>query len=310
MAPRPLADGDALPPLVDRTRDKKQDGSTRYHRDVVEDYRDDPEAAAEKHEHPTRHYNQSISNWGDGDTVATLLERLDVVPEESIITVFGGFTGEFTDALHSAGCRVVFTDPMDEWVAEAEERGFEAYTATAEEITGDIIRDSTAFATFECYHPLIEPGEKLYTVLRFLTAADGLLFAVSEGTSDDLQADGKVQTILSSLGPYVEEYNVERRYREIDGLRIYQFYAPTEAIRESLVLDGHVLAALHARLKGGDVAMRHVRDIADELEVDTEQITESLERLSTVFMGLVPDSMRHYVQYSLEVYSLKYTYQF
>lgn len=50
----------------------------RFRPETVADYRDGPERSAETCDHPIHHYNQTRQKWGDADTVATLLNRLDI----------------------------------------------------------------------------------------------------------------------------------------------------------------------------------------------------------------------------------------
>ena len=70
---------------------------------------------------PLRHYRQLEFSF---DGVGELLGRLQI-PTHITGLVFGGYTGQFANALRELG--MIFTDPIEDWVTKAKEAGFEAY---------------------------------------------------------------------------------------------------------------------------------------------------------------------------------------
>jgi hypothetical protein len=145
--------------------------------------------------YPLRHYSQ-LELLFDNNLVKKLLQKLDIPFFNTRVTVFGGYTGQFARCLRSIGMRVVFTDPLVEWVKKAVSDGLEGYKYTAEEIPKDLIERTTLFATFECYSPFNDSRKSIYTTLRFLTSKYGILFAESKRTINEIIKESGAKTML------------------------------------------------------------------------------------------------------------------
>ena len=83
--------------------------------------------------HPSRHYSQLETNF-QAKEIEKLLQKLDIPFDDTRVTIFGGYTGQFASCLRDIGMKVIFTDPLEEWVRQAPSEGFEAYQFTAEQI--------------------------------------------------------------------------------------------------------------------------------------------------------------------------------
>jgi len=219
------------------------------------------------------------------------------------ITTVGGFTGEFSEALREVGCNVVFTDPMEEWVERAREGGFEAVQCAAGTLPADLLQRSDAVATFECYFPFSPPSSAVYSTLRLLTTPHGLLFAESESTRESMREDGAERTFLSTLSPYIDIYGTERRYRETDSLRIYQFYQPAES-RILLLESAAVLRTLHDYAERDDVEVREnavvvdasaVGWIAEALDIEPSRVDLAVGGLKELHHELSPDGLQKFL---------------
>lgn len=275
-----------LPPLKKAPTDLSQNDGA-YSREIVEEYLDNPERFSEKFPFPTHHYNQASKEWGDEETVQELIDRFDIDPEGKTATVFGGFTGEFAKALHQCGFEVIFTDPLSEWVEEARNEGMEAHTELAETLPPEIVNRTEVFATFECYHPFGGDPDAIYNMLRFLSAPQGLLFAESESTRDFFKEEGVQYTLLTDLGKFSEFYEVERRYRETNGLRIYQFYSPQREHRILIQQHAQTIGLLYANAVESDeeqyeFSRSELHSIADQLGMDRWMVETAVESFSVM----------------------------
>lgn len=293
---------DALRTYLTPTREPKdleQKTDARFLPETVTSYVDNPETFKENHGHPRHHYSQATRGWGDTDTATTLLNRLDIPPRETTITIVGGFTGEFAETLRDAGCEVLFTDPMPEWIAAAQDAGFEAVQCAAETLPLEILTRSDGIATFECYYPLSPPSSSIYETLRFLSTKHGLLFAESEATRQDLRDSGADVTLLTELGAYCDAFGTTRRYRETDNLRIYQ-YTQLDEPRDPIFKAAAILRALYEyseKKKATTIDVDARAWVADELGLQFHIVDESLGHLHHLYRELIPASMRQYIPY-------------
>lgn len=267
----------------------KQDTDERFSPDRVAEYRTNPERFLETYDQPVHHYNQT-SEWGGSDTIATLLNRHDINPENLNVTVFGGFTGEFAGALQDLGCDVVFTDPMAEWTERAKDRGLTTSTCSAEQITGEILARSDTMATFECYYPLQNSVQcVLYTALRFLTTPVGLLFAETPSTRSTRKEQGAKRAsldIYNELQGYIE---IEHCYRETNSLRLYRYYQPDNARHQAVIL-AQILRYLHEY--GSDesktqVDQEIIYELIDKMKSDQTTIIGYLQVLLGIYQDLI-----------------------
>jgi hypothetical protein len=275
-----------LPPLEKPSSDLSPDKEA-YCQEMVEEYLDNPKTFSEKYDFPTHHYNQASKEWGDQETVQELINRFDIDPEGNTATVFGGFTGEFAKALQQCGFEVIFTDPLSDWVEEASNEGMEAHTELAETLPPEIVNRTAVFATFECYHPFGGDPDAIYNMLRFLSAPLGLLFAESESTRNFFKEEGVQYTLLTDLGKFSEFYEVERRYRETDGLRIYQFCSPKWEHRILIQQHAQIIGQLYANAVESDEEQyefsgSELQSIADQLGMDRWMVETAVESFSVM----------------------------
>lgn len=278
----PVLAGDGLTQMANAG-----DGGKKYDPEVVEEFGRNGSDAVE---FPSRHYNQRFTDWGDSETITTLLSRFDIDPAENTMVVIGGFTGEYANALKEAGVEVIFTDSSEEWTSRAETQFDEVHTAAGEAIDRSVLMRCTAVTTFECYHPLNDSDFDRQTMLRYLTVPDGLLFAESKATADEIseESDKKVQTLMTSWSAWSDVYDTTVRYRETDGLRIYQHYLPSDADRLPVLIDGWVslLLVFVARKLGMlesdglfDVEWDLVEAVAAVMDADPSTVADSIDRL-------------------------------
>lgn len=278
----PIGDVDPEPGDVDE----------RFSKAAVDAFLEEPESS----EHPSHHYNQSRREWGDASTVATLLDQLDLDIDGRTITVFGGFTGEFAEALRQSGHEVIFTDPMQEWVDRAEQKGFEAVCCSVEGIPAEIVDKSDAFATFECYYPLSFSRHTPYDVLRMLTAPLGLLLAESEATYRVLVEDGMKGDLTTAMKPYAEWYEMESKLVTEGDLRLYHLYIP-DAPRSKAVLDGQVIQALYRRGTPDSVTAvtpALVEQIAEDIRSDIPTVEIAIQTFNQLHRDLI-GKLRQYI---------------
>jgi hypothetical protein len=244
--------------------------------------------------------------------VCTILDRLDLDPEELTVTVFGGFTGEFARALRDAGCEVIFIDPMAEWVDRAEAEGFEAYACSAEMIPTDVLTRTDAFATFECYYPLGgDPGEVLYTVLRMLSAPHGILFAETPTTREFRRENGAKRASLPQFKTLEEQLGTEYRYRETGDLRVYQYVQP-ERERSRIGRQAMILRHLY-ELGSNDeeliVDSRTVAQLVELTDLDTLEIEIYLDEILLLYRQLCGELAEFLPPGRLEVFDRQFRIQ-
>jgi hypothetical protein len=127
----------------------------------------------------------------------------------------GGYTGQFSLCLRDLGFKIIFTDPLEEWIENAVALKFEAYKYSIEQLVTKILEKTDMLTTFECYPPFISE-RVFYIVLRCLTPKYGILFAESKLTRDEIDkeigsAGGRLK---DSFLPYKKTYSINRIYRE------------------------------------------------------------------------------------------------
>lgn len=264
----------------------------KFKKEIVQEYLKDREKFDK---YPLRHYSQLELSFDD-NLVKKLLHKLDIPISSTVATIFGGYTGQFAKCLRSVGMRVVFTDPLVEWVEKAVSEEFEAYKYAAEDIPKDLIERSDLFATFECYRPFVDPRTSIYTVLRFLTSKHGILFAESKRTTNEIIEEEGAQAMLKfGFLPYKKAYAIKRAFREEGELRFYHFCA-SEKVRETIETDCKVIKAVYdnipseARLDGKTIA-----SLADKIGLNQEELSHSLQRALSLYQLRIPRAFRIYV---------------
>jgi hypothetical protein len=135
--------------------------------------------------HPLWHYQQPETIF-DNKQIIACLRKLEIPTIDNRATVIGGFTGQFSSCLRDIGMKVTFTDPMDEWVSNASNIGFESFRYSAASLPRTILERTDICASFECYYFLPSSREGI-TCLRLLTTKQGLLFVESKLTHNAMR---------------------------------------------------------------------------------------------------------------------------
>ena len=151
-----------------------------------------------------RHYSQ-LETAFNPEQMVSMLKDLEIPITNTRATIVGGYTGQFAISLRNIGMKVIFTDPMSEWVRNASHLGFESFKYTAEEIPRNLMERTEVFATFECYPVFCKAN---YTTLRFLTSEYGILFGESKFTRDEMREDGCTAGLKRSFGPFTALYSI------------------------------------------------------------------------------------------------------
>lgn len=267
----------------------EEDTDERFSPERVSEFESDPEMFESRYNQPTHHYNQT-QDWGGSDALETLLNRHELTPEDLQITIFGGFTGEFSCELRNLGCDIIFTDPMSEWTERAQDEGFTTYTCPAESIPSEVLTQSDAVATFECYYPLqCSARYALYTALRFLTVPNGLLFAETESTRSVRQEQGAKCASLAIYNELRPHIDVEQRYHEMGNLRLYRYYQPEDKRHQSVRL-AEILRYLYDY--GSDETTTEVdedmlQNLIDDVGSDRLTVTGDLRMLVHMYRDLL-----------------------
>ena len=239
-----------------------------------------------------RHYSQLEIDF-DPNVIKILLQKLQVPIVDTVVTVFAGYTGEFACCLRKLGAKVIFTDPLEEWVRKAISLGFEAYKYAAEEIPKDIVKRTELFATFEGYIPFMGGSGSIYTTLRFLTAKYGILFAESKRTREELKAEGATAQLKYSFLPYSKVYSVKRMFRQRGELRIYHFCAD-ELNKRKISLDCKVMKLLYDNFPNRKNSLNKgtLASFAKKVGIQKAQILASLKRILDLYQLHIPRSLK------------------
>ena len=255
---------------------------------------------------PLRHYSQ-IELPFEENTVKQLLTRLQIPVQDIVVTVFGGYTGQFASCLKNIGTRVIFTDPLIEWVDQARTLGFEAHQLTAEEIPKEIMRRTDLFATFECYEPFTR-ASRIYTAMRFLTSRYGIVFAESEMTRQETKAEGASGMLKFSFLSYAKVYSIRRVYRQKGRMRIYHFSADEET-RKKIRRDCNVMQVLYDNFSSGT----HLRwnnaleSLASKVGMGKDAFLSSMQRIISLWQGRIPRVFTHFLpEGSFEIFSKRF----
>jgi len=248
--------------------------------------------------HPLRHYNQLEMSF-DETTIKSLLNKLHIPIIRTRVTIFGGYTCQFAKCLRNLGMKVVFTDPLEEWVQNAINSGFEAYGYSAGQIPSDIFKRTDLFATFECY-PALATEIAIYNVSRFLTSEYGILFGESKNTRDEIDKEkGKLARLKNSFLPYFKVYSIERSYKEKGPLRIYHF-SSTASNRKTIAEDIRTMKLLHDAFPNQACITREdVASLASKASVNYEALLHSMGRIVNLYQLHIPSSLSTYVPSNL-----------
>jgi hypothetical protein len=232
-----------------------------------------------------RHYNQSKVKFDD-QSISSVLSKFKI-PKDVRTTVYGGYTGEFAEALRRLGMRVVFTDPLPEWVEAAKGKDFEAYRYSAQEIPRELLGQTDLFASFECYPDLIGESEFYYPFMRFLTTKYGLLFAESKETVESMKGDDgdsrqQLGTFRRWLRPLYRVYGIKRIVMKTTDLNFYHSSADPVS-KEALSLDLRVMKAVYDLFaRDYKVTSSDVPRISEAVGFPVDRVSVSVGRLASL----------------------------
>lgn len=262
---------------------KYENHMEKFQPEVVDEFRDS-DNFGEKYDYNLRHYSQTAIDL-PLEKVQELFSELSIDPDGKTVTVFGGYTGEFAERLRQLGCNVIFTDPIEQFVEKARKKGFESYVYFAEEIPGEIVKRSDFFATFECYFPLGNGMESVYTSLRFLSTRYGLVFGESKRTRKEVDEGSRrpVGRMKTAFKPFNKVYSTNRRYRGRK-LRLYHMFQPEQKNREKIVTDCRAIKFLHDFFEKAKIEIdsETVKELSINTEMSVEGWKESLKRILEV----------------------------
>lgn len=238
------------------------------------------------------HYQQMHGEWGGVEALVPLLDDLGFDPYEHSLTttVIGGFTGEFAKALADVGFEVVFTDPMSGWVNQAVDEGFEAYQYAAAELPANLIARTDVFATFECYYPFKTSAQyAIYSLLRLLTTAEGILLAETPLTREIRQAAGEAsESNLVPIDIFSDHFGT--CWRKTDSsrhpLRLYQYYQDDTSRRDILKTANVARCLYDMGTNTREITVTHerVNKLADSTGLgSSEQVYRRLIQLRKVY---------------------------
>jgi hypothetical protein len=252
-----------------------------FTKEVVEDF---VKGRPSSSKFPSRHYSQ-LTMLFDEELIVKSLKKFGI-PTTGKALIFGGYTGQFARSLKKIGMRVIFTDPMHEWIEEARKEGFESYKYSAEGIPWKLIQNSQLTAAFECYFPFNNENTFLYTTLRFLIPDYGLLYGESQRTRDELfkEAGGKRGGQLrSAFGPFNKVYGVETRQSETGDFRLFNLSA-SQPVKKKILMDCQVAKILYDSYPIDALISREsVSQISESAGLEAYAVLESLERLFKVY---------------------------
>jgi hypothetical protein len=232
-----------------------------------------------------KHYNQVKVRF-NADSIQSVLAKFKI-PNDARATVFGGYTGQFAEALRKVGMQVVFTDPMPEWAEAARNKGFESYRLSVQEIPRELLDRTELFATFECYPDLIGESDFYYPYMRFLTTKYGLLFAESKETVESMRSENHVSTqqlgtFRRWLRPLYRVYGVKRTVTKTPELNIYHSSVDS-ASKAAILLDLRVMKAIHEMFPvDGVVTCAEAAEISVATGLSDDQVNASLQRLASL----------------------------
>lgn len=246
-----------------------------------------------------RHYNQLVTRFDDSSIRAVLAKF--GIPIEARVTVYGGFTGQFAESLRRIGMRVVFTDPMAEWVEHARNIGFESLKVSGQEIPGELLERTDLFASFECYPDLIGEAEFYYPIMRFLTVDYGIFFAESKHTVTNMREEeehGDTQelgTFRRWFRHLYRVYGIKRKSAKTEHLNLYRILAELET-RKVLAVDCRVMKVVHDtfvpdyRVTANDSSIIAARANLDQASVrlSIERLGKLSESIHAPFVKVIP----------------------
>lgn len=202
------------------------------------------------------------------------------------MTVFGGYTGQFAEALRGLGIPTIFTDVSQEWVEEAKVKGFEAYAYAVQDIPIEIYQRTDLFASFECYPDLFEEDEYQYNKMRLLTSRLGIFFVESRATVKSLWKDPeqrqKLGTFRRSFRPLNSVYGLKRESKIVGDLDFYHIFANEEK-RGLIMTDCVTMKTIHETFESDHrIKAVNLRPLVQAAGLDRAALDSSLQRLKSM----------------------------
>jgi len=294
-----------LPEHVELFRTDPHNEIFRHTIDSPDPYQEDDDRI------PSRHYNQMGMDF-DIKKVSSLFKKLAIKPDpKKVVTIFGGYTGEYAEALRQLGFTVIFTDPMEHYVEKAKANGFEAYCVVAEALPSELIERSTLISTFECPHPFFHSNNRAFTALRLLTAPEGIVMAMSKATKTQMRFGNK--TAKRTFRFLKDDYDLVRKCRSNNDFDLCQIKI---GAKDVVRMDGHVMKALHdmkSPEEKGDakiIGINTVDQLVDETGLCEETVRESIERILSMYQidvkGTAMQAYTHPDSFFIHSKSFKY----
>ena len=242
--------------------------------------------------YPLRHYSQLETDF-DEKQIKKILSKINIPVNGTKVTVFGGYTGEFSKCLRNLGMKVIFTDPIKEWVIDAKEADFEAYQYSAEEIPKNILARTDLFATFECYLPFMNSSSGIYTTLRFLTRKHGILFAASKKTHTEIiKEEGKLARMKSSFLPFKKCYAIERLEKGKGELKFYHFYSAND--NQDIKIDYKIIKSLYDIFPSGtSIKLSNISSLVKSVGIPRDEVVQSLKRILKLYQINLNPTVRY-----------------
>lgn len=296
-----LADREQLkelgPPAFGESKNTIKEPSERYTPEAVEKHRKmDEDEYNERHgKSVKRHYIQEEA-LADRQAIKTVLQRHNIPTEGQTWLVYAGFTGELADALSKFGNDVIFTDPLETWITEAEDRYHRTEQTTLQSLPSSLIAGSDGLIMFEGFGPMTHEVEASIELLRALTTQHGFTFFESEYTRNCTISTGSGKTLKGKLNAFTgEKYGseVQSQYRERHGLRAYNLRARSEQIRTQVLRDLWIIYAIVDSYLSGDeslnidsfsatVTIEFAEKLADDLNTSPLRIKNTVDRLAKI----------------------------
>jgi hypothetical protein len=265
-----------LDPILNVPHSDFEDSQEKFRKKTVNRYL----AHTSSTKREPRYYRQLEIRF-DPLRVKTLLRKF-LIPTEVTVLVIGGYTGHFAKALQNVGMKVIFTDPLREWVSEAEKSGLEAHQYRAEDIPGSLLERAQLIATFECYPAL---GHR-YDVFRFFSRDYGVLFVESEATRNELKAESNIEDVelTDDFSPFQTVYSVAIVTRKNKDLVFHHFHASNHRSKDKILTDAKVMKALHDSLPTKSiVTIDSCLSIPNIAMLGISNLTQSLRRIRELY---------------------------
>lgn len=266
---------------------------TLFTKSAVETFMASPDKIPADHHY---YYNQGRTRFDDAGILAILKKWK--VPTDMRTTIFGGYTGQFAQALRRIGMKVTFTDVSQEWVDAAKAAGFEASKCAVQELPRTLVEGTDLFATFECYPDLFEGGDGQYNKMRLITPRYGTLFVESRATVKEMNKEQRKPQELGTLRRWFRSinkvYGVDRKSTSTEDLNFYLLSA-SDSVRPVLIGDLKVMKAIHDGYQmDAKISLGEIPSLSTATGLDTTTLEQSLTR-----MHELADSVASQFKYSV-----------